>query len=377
MKKTIFFTILGLVMLIGLLVGVKGLQIKRMIAQGEAYAPPPSPVTTTMAQSVSWSSELTAVGSLEAFQGVMVTAELSGKVVNIVFRPGSTVKAGDLLVQQDTVSEIAQLRSAEASMELARLNLDRAKALLPSNVITQSNYDNAEAQYKQAAAQVDAIQATIDKKTIRAPFAGRLGIRQVNLGQTLNEGEPIVSLQSMDPIFVNFHLPQQELSKIRQGLTVKLTTDALPGKVVNGTITAINPQVDSTTRNIRIQATVANPDEQLRPGMFVNVSVALPGKRVVLIVPSTAVLYAPYSDSVFVVEEKKGEIGSGDGGKIVRQQFVRLGQKRGDYVAVISGLEEGQTVVSTGSFKLRNGQPVVTDNTLSPEFKLSPKPEEG
>jgi membrane fusion protein (multidrug efflux system) len=376
MKKAIFFTILGLILLVGVLGGVKGLQIKRMIAQGEAYVPPAAPVTTAVVQSVSWPTELTAVGSLEACQGVTVTAELSGKVAKIAFKPGTSAKAGELLVQQDTSSEIAQLRSAQASMELARLNLDRAKELRPSNVITQSSYDNTEAEYKQAAAQVDAIQATIDKKTIRAPFDGRLGIRQVNLGQTLNEGDPIVSLQSMDPIFVNFQLPQQDLTKIRQGLTVKLTTDALPEKTIKGTITAINPQVDSATRNIRIQATVANPKEQLRPGMFVNVAVALPDVRSVLSIPATAVLYAPYSDSVFVVEVKKGADGV-SGGQVVRQQFVRLGEKRGDYTAVVSGLEQGQTVVSTGSFKLRNGQSVVVDNTLSPEFKLAPKPEEG
>lgn len=365
-----------MILLVGVLGGVKGLQIKRMIAQGKAYVPPPTPVTTAVVQSASWPSELTAVGSLEAFQGVIVTAELPGKVVKIAFEPGSAVKAGDLLVQQDTSSEIAQLRSAQASMELARLNLQRAKELLPSNVINQSSYDSAEAEYKQTAAQVDAIEATIAKKTIRAPFAGRLGIRQINLGQALNEGEPIVSLQSMDPIFVNFQLPQQELVKVRQGLTVKLTTDALPGIGVTGTITAINPQVDSATRNIRIQATVDNPAEQLRPGMFVNVAVALPEQRAVLTIPSTAVLYAPYSDSVFVVENKK-EDGSTDGGQIVRQQFVRLGATRGDYVAIVSGLEKGQSVVSTGSFKLRNGLSVVVDNTLSPEFKLSPKPAEG
>lgn len=376
MKKVFILTLIGLVLLIGLLGGVKGLQIKRMIAQGEAYVPPPAPVTTAEVQPAAWPTELTAVGSLEAYQGVMVTAELSGKVVKIAFEPGSAVKAGDLLVQQDTSSEIAQLRSAQASMELARLNLARAKELRPSNVITQSSYDSTEAEYKQAAAQVDAIQATIAKKTIRAPFAGRLGIRQVNLGQTLNDGDPIVSLQSLDPIFVNFQLPQQELSKIRQGFTVKLATDTLPGKIVEGTITAINPQVDSATRNIRIQATVKNPNEQLRPGMFVNVAVSLPEARDVLAIPSTAVLYAPYSDSVFVVEEKKAD-GSAGGGKVVRQQFIRLGETRGDYVAVVTGLKAGQTVVSTGSFKLRNGQSVVVDNTMSPEFKLTPKPEEG
>lgn len=376
MKKAFLFSIVGLIILVAVLVGVKGLQIKRMIAQGESYVPPPTPVTTAEVQSASWPTELTAVGSLEAFQGVMVTAELSGKVVKIDFDPGSVIKAGDLLVQQDTSSETAQLRSAQASMQLALLNLERAKELLPSNVISQSSYDGVEAQYKQAAAQVDAIQATIAKKTIRAPFAGRLGIRQVNLGQILNDGDLIVSLQAMDPIFVNFQLPQQELAKIRQGFKIKLTTDALPGKVVMGTITAINPQVDSATRNIRIQATVANKDEQLHPGMFVNVAVALPKERAILAIPATAVLYAPYSDSVFIVEKKKAD-GSAGGGSVVRQQFIRMGDKRGDFIAVASGLEEGQTVVSTGSFNLRNGQSVVVDNTLSPEFKLAPKPEEG
>ncbi len=375
MKKTVLMIILGLVVLIAALVGVKGLQIKRMIAQGEQFVMPPEPVTAATVQSAAWTSELVAVGSLEAVQGVMVTAELAGKVARIAFEPGRAVKAGSLLVQQDISSEVAQLRSAEASMELARLNLERAKELLPDNVITRSNFDTADAEYKQAAAQVDAIRATIAKKTIRAPFSGRLGLRLVNLGQTLDGGDPIVSLQSMDPIFANFYLPQQELANIRRGLTVRLTTDALPGDAVEGTITAINPQVDSTTRNIRVQATVDNAGERLRPGMFVNASVVLPTVRKVLTIPATAVLYAPYSDSVFVVEPVPDKNGAGEG-SVLRQQFVRLGNKRGDFIAVHSGLEEGQTVVSTGVFKLRNGQAVVVDNSLSPEFKLAPTPED-
>jgi membrane fusion protein (multidrug efflux system) len=306
----------------------------------------------------------------------MVTAELTGKVVKIAFEPGSAVKAGDLLVQQDTTSEAAQLRSAEASMELARLNLERAKELLPEKVITPSNYDSVEAEYKQAAAQVDAIRATIAKKTIRAPFAGRLGLRLINLGQTLNDGDTIVSLQAMDPIFVNFQLPQQELAKIRQGLPVKLTSDALPGETIEGSITAVNPQVDNATRNLRAQATVANIRELLRPGMFVNVTLVLPEVQSVLIIPSTAVLYAPYSDSVFIVDDKRNDTGASSG-SVVRQQFVRLGEKRGDYITVLSGIKEGETVVSTGAFKLRNGQAVVVDNTLAPEFNLVPNPQEG
>jgi membrane fusion protein (multidrug efflux system) len=375
MIKRIIITIVGLMVVVGILGGIKGLQIKRMIAQGKQFSPPPEPVTTAIARKETWESLLTAVGSLEAVQGVIVTAELSGKVERIGFEPGTKVKTGDLLVQQDISAENAQLRAAEANLALAKIDLDRKSKLLDQKTISRSEYDNAEAQYKQAAAQADNIRAAIKKKTIRAPFDGRLGIRLVNIGQVLKEGDAIVSLQSIDPIFVNFSLPQQQLAQVNPGLTVQVTTDALPGKVVAGKITAINPQVDAATRNIQMQATVANPEERLRPGMFVNVAVVLPAQQKVLAIPATAVLYAPYSDSVFVVEEKKEEK-NGQPGQVVRQKFVRLGEKKGDYVAIVSGLEEGDTVVSTGVFKLRNGQSVVVDNAVKPEFKLNPKPEE-
>ena len=362
-------------MVIAVLGGIKALQIHEMILHGEQSVPPPLPVNTAVVQRQSWESLLTSVGSLEAVQGVMVTAELTGKVVYIGFEPGTNVQAGDVLVQQDISSEKAQLRGAEAALELARVNVERMKKLLADETIAQSQYDNASAQFKEAKAQVDNIRAIIGKKTIRAPFAGRLGIRLVNLGQTLNEGDQIVSLQSLNPIFVNFFLPQQELARIRLGFKVQLTTDVLPGEIVEGKITAINSQVDPSTRNIGVQATVANSQEHLRPGMFVKVDVVLPVQDQVLAIPSTAVLYAPYGDSVFVVEEEKSEK-NGHHGKIVRQQFVRLGEKRGDFVSVVSGLKEGETVVSTGPFKLRNGQAVVVDNTLAPKFQLTPKPEE-
>ncbi len=375
MIKKIIITIVGLLVVVGILGGIKGLQIERMIAQGKQFSPPPEPVTTAVARKETWESLLTAVGSLEAVQGVIVTAELSGKVERIGFEPGTKVKTGELLVQQDISAENAQLRAAEANLTLAKIDLERKRKLLAQRTISRSEYDNAEAQFKQAAAQADTIRAAVKKKTIRAPFDGRLGIRLVNMGQVLKEGDPIVSLQSIDPIFVNFSLPQQQLAQVTSGLTVQVTTDALPGQVVDGKITAINPQVDTATRNIQMQATVANPEERLRPGMFVNVAVVLPARKDVLAIPATAVLYAPYSDSVFVVEEKKEEK-NGQPGQVVRQKFVRLGEKKGDYVAVVSGLEEGDTVVSTGVFKLRNGQSVVVDNTVTPEFKLNPEPEE-
>jgi membrane fusion protein (multidrug efflux system) len=243
--------------------------------------------------------------------------------------------------------------------------------MLAKQIISQADYDTAVASHGQAVAQANNIRATIAKKTIRAPFSGRIGIRQVNLGQILREADPIVTLQSLNPIHVNFTLPQQQLPRLRPGLPVRVTCDALPGLAVNGRVTAVNPLVDAETRNIQLQATVANPAEKLRPGMFVTVAVGLPVRQKVLAVPATAVLYAPYGDSVFVVVDDK----EGKGGKALRQQFVRLGEKRGDFVAVTGGLKEGENIVSTGVFKLRNGQAVVVDNRLAPTFQKAPKPE--
>ncbi|MGB3211047.1 MAG: efflux RND transporter periplasmic adaptor subunit [Desulforhopalus sp.] len=375
MKKAIILTTFGLILIVGILAGIKVFQIRAMIAQGEQFQLPPEVVTSAPVTSESWESLLTAVGSIDAVQGVTVTAEITGKIVEIAFEAGARVTAGDLLVQQDISAEQAQLRSAESVAELARIEYKRSKKLLADKVISQSDYDSAYAQLTQALAQADNIRAVIAKKTIRAPFSGRLGIRHVNLGQVINDGQAIVSLQSLDPIYVNFLLPQQQLAQIRTGLTVRVSSDALPGQTRSCTITAISPEVDSATRNIRVQATLANPDEQLRTGMYVNVAIVLPAKEEVLTIPATAVLYAPYSDSVFVIEDQKGEDGS-SAGKTVRQQFVRLGEKRGDYIAVLSGLKSEETIVSTGAFKLRNGQAVVVDNKLAPEFKLAPQPAE-
>lgn len=375
MTKRLIFTILGILIIIGILGGIKGLQINRMIAIGSQSAPPPETVTTAVVRTESWEDLISSVGSLEAVQGVMLTAELPGKVVRIAFEPGTKVKAGGLLLQQDISSEEAQLSAAEATLALAKLDLERSRKLLATKAVAQAKYDSDNAQYKQAVARIDGIRSTIRKKTIRAPFAGRLGIRLVNLGQILKEGEPIVSLQTIDPIFVNFFLPQQQIAQVKPGLKVRVTTDALPGQVIEGEITAISPEVDVATRNIRVQATVANSQERLRPGMFVNVAVVLPSREEVLAIPATAVLYAPYGDTVFVVHEKEGETGA-QPVKVVHQKIVQLGEKRGDFVAIVSGLDKGETVVSTGVFKLRNDQAVHVDNTLAPVFKLAPQPED-
>ncbi len=373
MKKRFFFAFIGLLLLAGTLGGIKFLQIRKMIDQKSRFSLPPEVVTTTQVQQEWWETTLPAVGTLTAVQGVTVSAEVPGKINHIAFTPGTKVKAGDLLVRQDTTSEEAQLRSAEAAADLAKLNLDRYAGLLARNNIARSLYDNADAQYKQTRAQVDNLKAVISKKNIRAPFTGVLGVRLINLGQILKEGEPIVSLQSLDPIFVDFNLPQQYLGQIAKGLVVRIKTDSLPGQVIEGEITTINSVVDSASRNIKVQATVANPHEQLRPGLFVNVEVVQPGRREVVVIPATAVLYAPYSDSVFIVKQSKNEQ-SGKDELVLNQQFVKLGEKRGDFVSILSGLHEGETIVSTGVFKLRNGQAAVINNELAPDFKLAPSP---
>jgi membrane fusion protein (multidrug efflux system) len=373
MKKRIFLALVGLLAVIGVLAGIKVLQIRKMIAQGAQFVPPPTTVNATAVRAETWESLLAAVGSLTAVQGVTVAAEHPGKVVKVYFAPGTRVNRGDLLLQQDVSTELAQLPGAEAGVVLARANLERARNLLAQKFVSQAEYDAAVANTRQAEAAADSIRAAIAKKTIRAPFAGRLGIRLVNLGQILREGDAIVSLQDLDPIFVEFLLPQQQLRLIRPGLPVRVTSDALPGATMTGKITAINPEIDAATRNIRVQATLPNPEERLRPGMFVKVALVLPVPEPVLVIPATAVLYATYSNSVFVVTDQKDEA-TGKTTQVLRQQIVQLGGQRGDFVAVSSGLQVGETVVTTGVFKLRNGQPVVVDNTLAPEFKLAPQP---
>jgi membrane fusion protein (multidrug efflux system) len=374
MTKRILITLVGLLLLVGGIAGIKTLQIRKMMDKGAGQLPPPETVTTAKVQIASWEMALTAVGSLTAVQGVTVAAEQPGKVVRIAFVAGATVAAGDLLVQLDTVAEEAQLRALETSAALAKVNLGRMTELVGKGLVARAEFDSTEASFKQAVAQADNLRAVIAKKQIRAPFSGRLGIRLVNLGQILKEGTPVVSLQVLQPILVNFSLPQQDLARLRPGLSVRLTAAGLGQEPVTGEITAINPELDGATRSVTLQATVANSDERLRPGMFATVTVVLPDRQEVLALPATAVLYAPYSDSVFVVEEKKDEA-TGVVSQVLRQQFVRIGEKRGDFVAVREGLKPGESVVSTGVFKLRNGQAVVVDNTLAPDFELAPQPE--
>jgi membrane fusion protein, multidrug efflux system len=354
---------------------IKISQFKAMGAAGAAMVMPATTVTATAAKEDNWENSLNSTGSVVAVQGVTVGAEMPGKVVKITFESGAMVKAGDVLVQLDISTEEAQLRAAEATAALAKANLARAKDLRQSNTNSAAELDAADAQAKQAQAQADNIRAVIAKKTTRAPFAGRLGLRLVNVGQILKDGEPITTLQTMDPVYVNFSLPQQRLPQIAAGNVIRVRSDSAPDKILEGKITAISPEVDAATRNVRVQATVSNASETLRPGMFVNVDVVLPTQTPVLAIPATAVVYAPYGDSVFVIDEKKDEK-TGQMQKVLRQQFIRLGITRGDFVSVVDGLKAGQEVVTSGVFKLRPGMHVAIDNTLAPDSQLAPKPKD-
>jgi membrane fusion protein (multidrug efflux system) len=377
-KKIVVFILALVAAVLVIAVPLFFIKISQFKAMGEAGAAmaasmPPTTVTATPAAEDVWGDSLTAPGSLEAVQGVTVAAETPGKVVKIAFEPGATVQSGDLLLQLDTTTEEAQLQAAEATAALARANLERARELRQSNTNSPADLDAADAQAKQAQAQAESIRTVIAKKTIRAPFAGRLGLRLVNLGQILREGDNITTLQTLDPIYVNFSLPQQQLAQLVPGTAVKITSDATPGKVFPGQINAVSPEVDVATRNIRVQATIANSSETLRPGMYATVEVVLPSKATVLIIPVTSVLYAPYGDSVFVVSEQKDEK-TGKTAQVLRQQFIRIGESRGDFVSVVDGLKAGEMVVSSGVFKLRPGTPVVIDNKLAPKAELNPKP---
>jgi membrane fusion protein (multidrug efflux system) len=376
LKKVLVYaaTIAGLLIVIGFLAGTKVRQFSAMGAAAASFVPPPETVTAAEVREDTWENTLAATGSFAPVQGVTVGAEMPGKVVQIAFTAGATVQAGDLLVQLDVSTEQAQLRAAEAAAELSRINLQRARELREKNSNSASDFDQAEAQAKQAAATADGIRAVIAKKTIRAPFSGRLGLRLINLGQILRDGEAIVTLQTLDPIFINFSLPQQRLGAVVVGAAVRVTSNALGDEPVTGRITAIAPEVDQATRNVRVQATLANPAGRMHPGMFGTVTVVLPESTRNLVIPATAVLYAPYGDSVFVIENHKNEK-TGKPEQVLRQQFIRVGSARGDFVAVQAGLKAGEMIVTTGAFKLRPGMAVVIDNKLAPEAKLAPKPD--
>lgn len=373
MKRKIILAVIIVAAVLGGLAGVKALQIKKLIAFGAAFVPPPESVSSAVAREEKWQGFISAIGTINAVQGVTVTPDIPGIVREIAFESGAAVAKGDLLVRLDTSSEASQLAAMEAQAELARSNLARVRSLRSEGNVSQSDLDTAEAAVKQYEANANTIRATIEKKTIRAPFAGRLGIRQINLGQYIDTGKPIVSLQSLAPVYADFSLPQQELAKLRTGMRVRLASDTYAGRQFDGVLTAINPELDAVTRSVSLQATFDNAEELLRPGMFARVEVLLPEEQNVLVIPATSVLSAPFGDSVYIIETQPGKDGAAPQ-LIVNQQFIRTGKARGDFVSVESGLKPGDRVVSSAQFKLRNGLTVVENNTLTPKATQTPKP---
>ncbi len=370
-RHPILTGVLGLLLLFVVLAAIKGMQIRKMMSMPMVM--PPTTVSSVEVKQEDWPPIFSSIGTVTAVQGATVSAELAGTVAEIKFENGGLAKKGDVLVRLDASSEEAQMKSAEADLELARSDLSRARDLAVRNVVSKAELDAAESKFKQKEGVVNNMRSMISKKEVLAPFDGQLGIRQVNVGQTITAGQQVVSLQALDPLYVDFALPQQDLPKLTPGLDVRVHTDVVAGRDFPGKLTALNSAVDPVTRNVTLQATIDNKDHALRPGMFAKIDVLLPQKEKTMVVPGTAVSYAPYGDSVFVIEKKKDEK-TGKESQVLRQQFVRVGEARGDFVSITKGLEDGQQIVSTGVFKLRNGMAVVINNDLAPKPQLNPKP---
>ena len=351
------------------LLGTKASQFAAMAKAEETPFVPPITVSTVEAESQTWGQSLRSVGSIEPIQGIVVEAESSGRVDSIHFKNGQEVNEDDLLIQLDVDVELAQLKSAEATARLAKIEHERTAKLRESGSVPQSALDAAVADLDRADAEVENIKAIINRKTITAPFAGRVGIRQINLGQFVAQGSPVVALQSYDKVYVNFSLPQQALSRVEVGFPIILTTDAFDGLEFKGEVTALSPEIDPSTRTIEVQGTLDNEDGKLRAGLFVRTEVVLPVLNDVVAIPTTSILYAPYGNSVYkVIEDDE------TGALVAKQYFVRLGAARGDFVSIVKGVTLGDSIVSNGSFKLRNGAPVNVDNTNTPSPELKPRP---
>jgi membrane fusion protein (multidrug efflux system) len=348
-------------------------QIQAAIKE-HSFAPPPEAVTSVVAKQDTWPTTLNVVGTVAAIHGVTVSADLPGTVAKINFESGRAVKSGDVLAELDTREERAQLSSLEAQRDLAKINYARIKQLVDEGVMSKSDFDKATADQRATEANTAQTRATIDRKTIRAPFSGVLGIRQANLGQYLPAGGAIVPLQQVDPIYVNFNVPQDVMAHLRDGQTVKFVAGDIGGKTFTGRINALDSVVDSATRNVMIQATVPNPQASLHPGMFVKVDVGVGANQAVIPLPASAVNYAPFGDSVYVIGDGKGM--DGKPAKVVQQHFVKIAGSRGDQVGVISGINPGDEIVTSGVFKLRNGAAVAVNNKVQPGNNPAPKPED-
>ena len=368
--KAIIGTLGAVLLFVVFLAAVKGFQIYK--AMSNQFRPPPDAVTSAQAQALTWERTFSAVGSIVATQGVVLSAEEPGKVSKVNFESGAKVEAGTVLVELDTTVEQANLNAARALWEQAQKGLERAKMLRAKNANSQADLDAAIATAHSTEGAADSLRAVIARKKIVAPFSGRTGIRAVNVGQYLSPGTPVVPLYALDPVYLNFSLPQQTVASLQVGSKVRAALDAFPGEHFEGTITTINPQVDPATRNVELQATIPNPSERIRPGMYAQVTLVLPEVENVVAIPASSVTYAPYGDTVYVIEKMKGPDGSEYTG--VRQQVVKLGSTKGDLVAVTSGIKAGEEIVTSGGFKLRPNGAVVVNNVVTPGSSTNPTP---
>lgn len=375
------YTAVGLVLLLGAIVAIKATQVGQLIAFGEASAadgPPPETVMTGLSETRSIERTLEAVGTVTSARGVEISAEVSGVVTKIGFDSGDTVTKGLVLAQLDTRVERAQLAQAKARLQLAKTSLKQSRTLVPAGAAPQSQLDSDRANFDAAASEVDALRAQMAKKTIRAPFSGRLGIRSVDVGQYLTIGTKLTALETVDEAYVDFAVPQRHLSELEVGMSVRITLEGEPPLELMGTLEAIDPSVSVTTRSLQLRASVDAPQDNLRPGMFTAVEVILGDPASLVMVPATAISHASFGDSVFLVEGKPdGDPGvrmTSDGltVQLARQQFVKVGAARGDFVAILDGVTDGQAVVVGGVFKLRNGAPIVVNNTVDLEPSLEP-----
>jgi len=380
-RKRMIWMLIGAILVFGGVFAVKAMMSAGMNQFFDNMPQPAVAVTAVNAKSERWSDDEESVGTFVAINGTNVTTEAGGVVKSIEFEPGQPVKAGAVLVRLNTANELATLKSLEASARLAAVQRDRWRKLGQDKLVSQDEVEQRATAAATAQAQADAQRALIAQKTIRAPFDGILGIRQVNLGQFVNPGDPIVSLQSLDPIYLNFTLPEKRISQVLVGTDVRATVDAMPGRTFEGEVTAIQPEVDANTRNFKVQATLDNAEGNLRPGTFAHVGFALGGERNVVVVPQTAISFNPYGNAVFVISKTKRAEGEKDmqgkpltGDKlIVRQRFVKTGATRGDLIAVTEGLKPGEQVATSGLLKLRNDAEVTINNKVQPSADAQPK----
>ena len=371
MTKRMIIVLLLLGLVFGGIFGFKAFVNTKMTEFFDTMEPPPATVTTASAEPAQWKPSIAAVGTLFAANGIDVAPEVPGKIEQIPFASGQRVKAGDVLMQLDTATDRAQLDVLRAQRDLAKSELDRQQALLKRRTTSQAQFDAAQSQYKQVLASITNQLAVIEKKTVKAPFAGTVGIRKVDLGSFVAAGQAVVSLQQIDPLRLRFSVPEQQLAKLDLGLPVNVTVDAYADQTFAGEITAIEPSVNAATRNVQVEASLANPERLLRPGMFARVAVQLPGSDDYLTLPNSAITYNPYGDSVFIVVPAEGD---GEGAMpTVKRSFVKTGPRRGDQVAVLSGLEPGEQVVTSGQLKLRNGSKIVIDNSRTPADAQQPE----